>query len=361
MSGPFLSTAARPRRRPRRLLVTLAVALGVVAVLAAAFGIVWLLERDTIPRGTTIAVVPVGGLSEDEAREALETAAAQQEVRPIALTGPGGTMTTSGAALRAAPELDDALSEALDASATDRVFARLGLRDGPQLPLTYRLAPVRAAELANRIDARFGHPPEDGRVVVTDDAIRVADARAGTAVDRRALRRALATLPTEVTLSVVEAWPVVTTLEAERAAARIERLLDGPRRVRWGDAEATLTPQRLRALVRTERADGTLAVVLDPKGLGTSLRIRLGSEEVPARDAGFAVSGKRARVVPSRPGRTLDLAAISRSLTSNLDSTVHRARFLKSPPALTTEAAGSSGSRSSSRSSRRTTRAASRA
>jgi vancomycin resistance protein YoaR len=343
MSGPFLSTAARPRRRPSRLLVTLAVALGVVAVLAAALGIVWLLERDTIPRGTTIAGVPVGGLSEDDAREALKTAAAQREARPIALSGPGGAMTTSGAALRATPELDDALVEAVDASAADRVLARLGLRDGPQHPLTYRLAPVRAAELANRIDARFGDPPVDARVVVTDDAIRVVDAREGTAVDRRALRRALATLPSDVTLSVVHAAPVVSTLEAERAAARIERLLDGPRRVRWGDAEATLTPQRLRALVRTERADGTLAVLLDPKGLGASLRIRLGSEEVPARDAGFAVSGKRARVVPSRPGRTLDLASISRSLTSNLDSTVHRARFLKSPPALTTEAAESLG------------------
>ena len=166
MSGPFLSTAARPRRRPSRLLVTLAVALGVVAVLAAAFGIVWLLERDTIPRGTTIAGVPVGGLSEDEAREALGTAAAQREARPIALSGPGGAMTTSGAALRATPELDDALAEALDASAADRVLARLGLRDGPQHPLTYRLAPVRAAELANRIDARFGDPPADARVVV---------------------------------------------------------------------------------------------------------------------------------------------------------------------------------------------------
>ncbi len=343
MSGPFLSTGARPRRRPSRLLVTLAVALGVVAVLAAAFGIVWLLDHDTIPRGTTIGGVAVGGLSENEAREALETAAAQRGARPIALTGAGDDITTSGAALRATPELDDALREALDASAPDRVLARLGLRDGQQLPLTYRLAPVRAAELADRIDARFGDPPEDARVVVTDDSIRVVEARAGTAVDRRALRRALATLPTEITLSVVEAWPVVTTLEAERAAARIERLLDGPRRVRWGDAEATLTRQRLRALVRAERQDGTLAVSLDPKGLGASLRIRLGSEEVPARDAGFAVSGKRARVVPSRPGRTLDLAAISRSLTSNLDSTVHRARFLKSPPGLTTEAAESLG------------------
>ena len=343
MSGPFLSTAARPRRRTSRLLVALAVVLGVCAALAAAFGVVWLLERETIPRGTTIGGVAVGGMSEDQARETLRAAAAQRRSRPIALTGPSGAMSTSGAALRATPEVDAALVEALEASAPDRVLARLGLRDGPELPLTYRLAPVRAAELANRIDARFGDPPEDAQVVVTDDAIRIVEAQAGTAVDRRALRRALETLPTEVALSVVDAWPVVTTLEAERAAARIERLLDGPRRVRWRDAEATLTPQRLRALVRTERGDGTLAVLLDPKGLGASLRIRLGSEEVPARDAAFAVSGKRARVVPSRPGSTLDLAAISRSLTSNLDSTVHRARFLKSPPALTTGAAESLG------------------
>ena len=101
-----------------------------------------------------------------------------------------------------------------------------------------------------------------------------------------------------------------------------------------------MTPQRLRALVRTEREDGTLAVLLDPKGLGASLRIRLGAEEVPARDATFAVSGTRARVVRRDPAARSTWPAISRSLTSNLDSTVHRAPFLKSPPALTTEAAG---------------------
>jgi vancomycin resistance protein YoaR len=136
---------------------------------------------------------------------------------------------------------------------------------------------------------------------------------------------------------------VVTTAEAERAAASIERLVGTPRRVRSEDAEATLTPSRLRTLVGTEREDGTLRVVLDSKGLGASLRIRLGDSEVPPRDATFAVSVKRARVVPSRPGRRLDLERISRSLTSNLESTVHRARFVASPPALTTEDAESLG------------------
>ena len=339
MSTPFLSTSTRPRRRARRLLTILAVAVGVLAAVAAAFGIVAVLERDAIPRGTTIGGVEVGGMDEDEARAALRAEARRQLVRPITLSAAGGSMTTSGAELEATPLVDEALVPALDAGATDRVLSRIGVRDGPELPLAYRLAPVRAAQLANRIDDRFGDPPLDAKVVVEADEVRVEEARSGTAVDRGALRRRLRTLPREARLDIAASGPVVTTVEAEAAAARIERLLEGPRRVRAGDAEATLTPQRLRALVRTERANGSLVVSLDPEGLGASLRIRLGDAEVPARDADFAVGARRARVVPSRPGRTLDLERISRSLTSNLASTVHRAQFAKSRPAFTTEQA----------------------
>jgi len=106
---------------------------------------------------------------------------------------------------------------------------------------------------------------------------------------------------------------------------------------------AKSTPRRLRALVRTERADGALRVVLDPNGLGASLRVRLGRDETPARDAAFAVDGKRARIVPSHRGHVLDLERISRSLTTNLASTTHKARFVAEQPAFTTEQANALG------------------
>ena len=133
--------------------------------------------------------------------------------------------------------------------------------------------------------------------------------------------------------------PVVSNAEAEVAFARIERLLDGPRRVRFREAEATLTPTRRQALVRAEREDGALGVSLDPKGLGASLRIRLGRFESSPRDATFAVGASGVSVVPSRPGRGLDVERIGRSLVSNLESTTHLARFRATPPALTTEEA----------------------
>lgn len=336
MSGPFLSTVRRPRRRARKPLVALAL----VAVLAVAFGAIAFLERDTLPRGTTIAGVDVGGLTESEARVVVVRAAARRLEIPIRLVGPGGALaTTNGREIRARPLVADAVAEADDGGSLARVLARVGLRQGRHLELAYRLGPVAMAKLANRLDDRFGEPSRDARVNVAETSIRVVEARPGTGVDRRALRRSLQTVPTRVQLRIVTVRPLVSSAEATSAASRVERLLDTPRRVRFRDAEATLTRQRLRSLVRSEPADGGLAVSLEPKGLGASLRVKLGRFEVAPRDATFAVGAAGVRVVPSRPGRALDVARIGRSLVSDLASTVHLARFVPRAPALTTEQA----------------------
>jgi vancomycin resistance protein YoaR len=339
MPGPFLSVARRSPRRARTTLVALLVVLAALAVAAAAFGALALTERGTIARGTTIGGVDVGGLSEAEARRVLRRAAARQVGRPIALVAASGRLTTTGQALGAVPRLEGALDEALDTGPFGKVLARLGVRDGPDVPLSYRLGPVRAAELADRVDARFGDLPRDADAVVGEDGVEVVVASPGTAVDRAVLRRELASLPTQVELPIAPADPVVSTAEAREAATVIERLVSAPRHVRFEDAEATLTPQRLKSLVRTERGDGVLRVTLDPKGLGASLRLRLGRFEIPPREASFAVDGRRARVVASHAGRVLDLERISRSLTANLASTTHRARFTREEPSLTTEEA----------------------
>ena len=131
-----------------------------------------------------------------------------------------------------------------------RVLARLGLRDGPDVPLSYELAPVPAARLANRLDRRFGDPPRDGGVVVEEGAVRVVEARPG---NRRRPRRATACAAHAAVLRRARrsSAPVPSSRRRRRRWPRrqIERLLDGPRRVRFGDAVSTLTPARLRTLV----------------------------------------------------------------------------------------------------------------
>ena len=185
----------------------------------------------------------------------------------------------------------------------------------------------------------------------------------GTAVDRAALRRGLRTPPGRRSASTsLPARPVVTTAEAESAAATIERLLDGPRRVRAGDAVATLTPSGSARSSAREREDGALGVTLDPKGLAASLRVRLGDLEVPPRDATSRASGAAPGSSRRSPGRSsrsrADLAVAH--LEPRLDDPsravlADRARVHdRGTPRRSTSA-------SWSRSSRRTTRAASRA
>jgi vancomycin resistance protein YoaR len=320
--------------------VTAAVVGGIAVALACGFGSIALLERGALPRGTTIGGVDVGGMSEAEARSVVERAAVARIIRPIRLVAPGGALAeTSGRELRAEPLVAEALSEARHEGTIGRVLARIGLRDGPHVDLAYRLAPVAAARLADRLDDRFGDPWRDARVDVGSESIRVVAARPGTGIDRKGLRRSLRTLPAIVDLRIVAVRPVVSTGEARSASGRIERLLDGPRRVRFRDADAMLTPTRLRSLVRTARQDGGLGVSLDRNGLAASLRVRLGRFEYPPRDATFVVGDTGVRIVPSRPGRALDVDRIGRSLVANLASTTHLARFDATPPAFTTEAA----------------------
>ncbi|MGB8350031.1 MAG: VanW family protein, partial [Gaiella sp.] len=239
--------------------------------------------------------------------------------------------------IRARPLLADAVAEADDGGSLARVLARVGLREGRHVELAYRLGPVAVAKLANRLDDRFGEPWRDARVDVAAESIRVVEARPGTGVDRKALRRSLQTLPSRVQLRIVTVRPLVSSAEATAAVSRVERLLDTPRHVRFRDADATLTRQRLRSLVRTGPVDGGLGLSLEPKGLGASLRVKLGRFEVAPENATFAVGVAAVRVVPSRPGRTLDVDRIGRSLVSDLASTIHLARFASTSPALTTE------------------------
>ena len=338
-SGPFLSTASRPRRRARPLALLLVVA-ALVAAAAAAFGVIALLERDTIPHGTTIGGVDVGGMDEAQARVVLEQEAESRLAQPVRLRGPDGSLTTSGREVGAEARVDEALEVALDAGSLDRVLARIGVREGPDVTLGFRPAPVRTARLANRIDRRFGTPSRDAGVVVSDDAIRIVPRGTGW-LSIGALRRALRTLPPEIELSVTAASPVGLDRRGARRGcpyrAPARRAASRPVRRR----ESTLTPTRLRtsgANDAGERCPWRIARSDGPRRLAARAARRL--TRCPSRRN---VRGQR-RTRAGRPlkARTpLDLERISRSLMSNLASTVHRARFVVSQPPFTTEDAES--------------------
>ena len=211
-----------------------------LAIPALALGGLWVVDRDAVPPRTTIDGIALSGSTREEAAAAL----GRNLDRPIRLVGPSGVAFTSGTALGAEPLTDEALDEAFSVGLLERAIRHLGLGGERSIPLDYRLGPVRTAELANRLDARFGVAPTNADLALHGTRVSVTAAAPGTAVDRRALRLALRTLPREVGLSVIEAAPAVPVTAADEARVRVEQLLDGPRVVQYKQVGATLFPKR---------------------------------------------------------------------------------------------------------------------
>lgn len=340
MPDVFVSSVRRPRRR-RRFVAVVAVLTGVVAVVAAGAGALALRESGTIAARTTIGGVDVGGMSRKEATAVVLPAARRQILRPVRLIGPRGETGVTGEELGARPLLDVALDEAVASGTRTRLLRRLGFGDARTILLTYRLGPVRAAELANRLDDSFGDEPKNADLVVSPDggSVAITAPAPGTVVDRAALRRGLTSLPIELGIPLVTRGPSVGIAEAQVARARVTRLLDGPREVRFRDATAVLPVAALAALLTTQPEAGRLQVGLDSERLRQALLPRLGRFERPAADARFVTNGSTVRLVPASAGKELDADRIGGSLVGNVAARAHRARFAVSAPPFTTEEA----------------------
>ena len=280
-------------------------------------------------------------MTRDEAAAAVLPAAQARVARSIRLIGPRGVERVTGRALGARPLLDPALDVALDAGPGERLLRHVGLGSAEHIDVVYRLGPVRAAELANRLDRRFGEQPQNADLVIDAEpaSISITNPAPGTLVDRAALRRGLRTLPAELGVPLRPHAPTVGVEQARIAQRVVTRLLDGPREVRFRDATAVLPVATLAALVTTKPQGDTLRVGLDVDGLREELLPRLGRFERQPVDARFVVDGNRVRVVPDVPGRKLDADRIALSLVTNLPARAHLARFLSAQPKLTTEEA----------------------
>ncbi len=342
----YVSTVTRARGR-RRLLAVVVIMGAIAAVLAVAAGALALAERGKLPARTVVGGVSVGGKTEAEARSLLERAARSQRLRSVEVTADSGhiRLTVTGALLGAQPRIDDALSAADGTGLPSRLARRLGFGAARAVPLTYGFDRDRLDRLGSELDARVAIEPRDATLSVEATGASVRPSEVGRSVDNPALERRLRTLPETVVVPLTTLQPTVTTDEAEQAATVVRSLLGAPRTVAVGTTAVTLQPALVRRALVVDTDDDGLAVSLDRDLLGRRLRPAFRDRLRQPRDAGFRIAGKRVVVVPSAPGKELDVDAIARSLLANVGSTVHRARFRPVVPALTTEEARALGIR----------------
>ncbi|HET9214902.1 MAG TPA: VanW family protein [Gaiellaceae bacterium] len=327
---------ARPARRgrPARLrrgrarLVRRAARWAAWAV-AAAFllllvvGFAYAGSAGTIAGGVTVAGVDLAGLTGAEAEDELEKRARRLENVPVAFMGGGERFQLRPDTLDVEANWSAAVDEAVDESGgllPVRGLKRLWLRatgtdieptvDVYDAALAYRLT-----EMATAVD----RPALDASVTLHGLEPEIVAGRAGQRLDREAsaalVVRALAGFErAEVALPVAREEPKVTRETLVPVAERVRTILSAPVSLAFSGASFTLRPRETARLLELP-ADGRAGLAVKERATARRFEnVARGVARKP-RSADFEVAANgRVRIVPSRPGRELDLAATGQAL-----------------------------------------------
>ncbi|CCG04171.1 VanW family protein [Blastococcus saxobsidens] len=307
---------------------------GLLAVLAAAYGVDLLAASGEIPRNTVVAGVDVGGLAPARAAQLLEEELAPRVVADHTVTAADVTGTlspaTAGITLDVARTVDAAEDQPLNPwTRLVTVFS-----DREVEPVITGEETALAAQIEG-IAAQVDRAPQDATIAIEGTTPSVVEPADGRALDRdgaaEAITDALASggdpsVPIELPVDVTRVD--VDVQEAERVLEEtVTPALSAPVRVvsQDGGTSAEVPVEAIAAaLTFTPQDDGELAVGLDAPALQAALGDELGAFGTPAQDARFEVSGGAVTVVPSVDGTGIAPAQLVEQLLPVLDDEAPR-------------------------------------
>lgn len=337
-------TAPALTPRQARIAVIAAVAVGVV-VLIYVFAV--LSSGSSARSGTVVGGVDIGGMSEEEAAQAVAKGTAARVDRPVRIKA-------DGISFRVQPEqaglsLDAAASVA---PAFGRDWNPISLLTSPfstlDLPLVASVDDAALqAEVTQLADA-VAQAPVEPRIVMRNGQARVKEGSAGRELDVAATADALRAAfleprrPIDAPLVTVE--PAISSAATQEALALARSATSAPVIVQAGSVSATLSGEDIADALSFTTEGSTLVPRLDGAKLHRAIADQLGSIETPGRDATFRIRKGVPQVVSSKVGRGVEDAELASSVASVLanpegDRTVTVSVGVREPKLTTAEAA----------------------
>jgi vancomycin resistance protein YoaR len=298
-------------------------ALSVLVVLAVVAGIAFAGSAGRVAAGVTVEGVSVGGLSAEDAQAKLERIAARYADQPVVFTAAEYEYTIRPASLDV--EVDwaaaaEAAVERSDAPFPLRGLERIWLRlFGADVQPTASVFQAALDERLERIAAVIDRPAREAALVLNGFEPQIVPAEAGRELDREAaatvMVSALAGLQREETpLPVVVDSPEVTSSTLAPVARQLRTVLSAPVQLSHKGAVFTIEPRELLGILELP-AEGSTSLRIDQDAAAKLFDNLARGLARPPRNADFAVAANgQARVVPSRPGRELNVPATSSAL-----------------------------------------------
>ena len=320
--------------------------IAVAVLLAGYLGAAWFLGRH-IPSNSTVAGVPVGGMSPESAQDTLRRALAKRESAKVTLQAGDKTFQldprTAGLAIDYAGTVDGLSGFSIKPA---DVWNNLSGGSDEELETSVDrdklVAALRAAE------ATLDTPVVQAAVTFPAGKVAVVKPVAGSTMSvEKTADEVAARWPssTPVKAQVDTVNPAVSAEEVDRAVSEFATpAVSGPVTVKVGTKSFPVPPAVYApALAMKADASGKLSPAIDNAKLVAAVRkaaATAGLESKP-RDARITFSGTKAVVVPSAAGATLDEKSVVASFVPALTSPTRTATVVTAvvQPKLTTAAA----------------------
>ncbi|HET7173526.1 MAG TPA: VanW family protein [Nocardioidaceae bacterium] len=318
-----------------------------VGAFAVLYGVGYAVAGDTVPPGTSVGGVNIGGLSRAEAEARLEAAFSRRETQPI-------TATVGGRRFSVSP---DQAGFGFDASATldavmggpdwnPRHMVRVLLGGGSVQPVV-TVAPRWFGYVLKPIAFQVATSPVDAAVSFAGGAPAVLPGRPGTRLSLAAaqsrLVAAYAAGQRQVTLPLTRVNPAIDPVEAHRFVTQVAApATSAAVHIAVGSRTVTVSPRRFGPALVAKPVQGRLRLTIDATALHRSTAALLAALPGRPRSASLALDAGHLVVRPSRSGFTVApdvwAKAVLRAATGKGSKRTATARTQKVQPRLTTAA-----------------------
>ncbi|MET9317688.1 VanW family protein [Kribbella sp. NPDC003505] len=297
-----------------------AAGLGVVVV---GYGAAFAFAGDRIPGDTTVLGIPIGGLSEKDAKAKLTAGLQDRAAAPIALTAGGSTFQVAPADAGLTVDVDKTVSAAGAGRSLSpgRIWHALTGGDAVEPVVTKDEAKLKAAvdKLAGQVNRKategtitfkgtkpVKHEPADGLQL---DIAKAAGAVFAAYPSDGAPKE----LPVEVTK------PQAAPEAIEKAMTEFaEPAMSGPIRLTVGSKSVELEPAELAPALAVSVQEGKVIPALSTKALEPLFQERFKALETLPKDATVQIVGAGPKVIPAVDGMVVDRAKVGAAILSIL-------------------------------------------
>jgi vancomycin resistance protein YoaR len=302
-----------------------------LGVLVVGYGAAFAFAGDKIPGDTTVLGIPLGGLSESDAKAKLETGLKDRLAQPVTLKAGESTYTVDPVAAGLSLDVD----ATVDAAGAGRSLAPghiwHALTGGEAIQPVIKKDDAKLQAAVAKLATQVNRPATEGTITFKDaKPVQHAPAEGLQLDNAKAAGTVLAAYPADGTpdeLAVAVTQPQAGTEAIKKAMTEYaEPAMSGPVRLTVGSKSVELQPAEIAPALTLTAKDGAFTPTLNAKLLEPLFQERFKTLEVLPKDATVAIVGTGPKVIPAVDGMVVDRTKVVPAIIAILPKPVGERR-----------------------------------